>query len=235
MALNGISTEVSGDGSDPVATKLLRRSDKLALAQAKRSDTTIPGYRQLNLLSGSFSAFVNGTGGSILSTESGTNSPAQGHPWTVSAEGVYNYRYNQYWNSNVNFFDTATLLSSAPVVNFNIPSEPTTHSELYLGYFRSDYTGTWTFTLTSDDQSALWLGAYALSGYTMGNASTSATYGNPGVLTISLVEGTLYPLRLMYGNNGGPGSLGLSYSNAMETTTTNYANKLLYNVATNGF
>jgi len=44
MALNGISTEVAGDGSNPIATKVLRRTDKLNLAKTKRQSTGTNGY-----------------------------------------------------------------------------------------------------------------------------------------------------------------------------------------------
>lgn len=64
MAANGISTEVSGDGSNTAATKLKRRNDKLALAQAKRQAVGTPGYRQYN----------------VYETP-GTVAPAEGRPW----------------------------------------------------------------------------------------------------------------------------------------------------------
>jgi hypothetical protein len=64
MAANGISTEVSGNGSDAAATKLKRRNDKLALAKAKRQAEG-NGYRELNKY-----------------TSPGTKSPTPGHPWT---------------------------------------------------------------------------------------------------------------------------------------------------------
>jgi hypothetical protein len=70
MSLNGISTEVAGDGSDPAATKLKRRNDKLALAATKRAaggDTTTVYYRPYHFY-----------------TSPGTVSPATGHPWTLS-------------------------------------------------------------------------------------------------------------------------------------------------------
>ena len=78
MALNGISTEVAGDGSDPIATKLLRRNDKLALAATKRQAVGTPGFRPYNTIVGTHQAYVAGT----LNTTSGTGSPAIGHPWT---------------------------------------------------------------------------------------------------------------------------------------------------------
>lgn len=78
MSLNGISTEVAGDGSDPVATKMLRRSDKLALAQTKRQTINTNGYRTLNDLVGTHVAYV----GTATEVVSGTASPAVGHPWS---------------------------------------------------------------------------------------------------------------------------------------------------------
>ena len=66
MALNGISTEVVGNGSNTVATKLKRRNDKLALAKTKRQATGTLGYRQYNQY-----------------TSPGTVAPAEGRPWTL--------------------------------------------------------------------------------------------------------------------------------------------------------
>jgi hypothetical protein len=82
MALNGISTEtvvVSGH-IDPVATKLLRRNDKLSLAESKRSSTATYGYRILNVITGTHVAYVGTTTSTLVS---GTASPAVGHPWTT--------------------------------------------------------------------------------------------------------------------------------------------------------
>ena len=80
MALNGISTKVAGNGSDPVATKKLRRTDKLNLATTTRQTTGTFGYRSLNVINGTFTAYVSGE----LTTLTGTNSPLVGHPWTLT-------------------------------------------------------------------------------------------------------------------------------------------------------
>ena len=85
MALNGISTDTAGT---PTATKLKRRTDKLALAQAKRQTTGIPGYRPLNLLPENHDAYVNGAGGAALQNISGSDSPEAGHPWTLDPNWV---------------------------------------------------------------------------------------------------------------------------------------------------
>lgn len=86
MALNNISTEVAGDGSDPVATKLLRRNDKLALAATERQAVGTPGYRPLNHIVGTHQAYVAGT----LTNVSGTDASVIGHPWS---EGSFSSPY----------------------------------------------------------------------------------------------------------------------------------------------
>ena len=75
MAANGISTLT---GANPRATKLKRRADKLALAAAKRSATGTPGYRPLNNITGSHTAYV----GTATTSVPGTASPTSGHPWS---------------------------------------------------------------------------------------------------------------------------------------------------------
>lgn len=75
MASNGISTEV---GANTVATKLLRRTDKLALATTKRSAVGTNGYRTKHTISGTHTAYVSTTTSTLVS---GTASPSVGHPW----------------------------------------------------------------------------------------------------------------------------------------------------------
>ena len=76
MALNNISTETS---TTPVLTKILRRTDKLALALTKRQLLATNGHRVLNTLVGTHTAYV----GTSTTTISGTASPTVGHPWTA--------------------------------------------------------------------------------------------------------------------------------------------------------
>lgn len=76
MALNNISTETS---TTPVLTKILRRTDKLALALTKRQLVATNGYRTLNVMSGTHTSYVS-TSTSIIS---GTASPTVGHPWAA--------------------------------------------------------------------------------------------------------------------------------------------------------
>lgn len=70
MAANGIST---------LASKTARRNQKLLNAANKRKTSGTPGYRPLNTIVGSHSAYV----GTAIGTVSGSASPTIGHPWTV--------------------------------------------------------------------------------------------------------------------------------------------------------
>jgi hypothetical protein len=171
--------------------------------------------------------------GNSVSDNPNTGGLVVGRPWVGTYNpGIYQRHYNGYWNNDVTFFGSATLLGSAVVNNFVIASESTTHSETYLGYFRPDYTGTWTLSLTSDDGGALWIGDTARAP-TNANPLLTTTIGTVSN-TISLVEGKLYPFLIAYGNNGGPGALSVSYSHTGQSSTTDFTGKLFYNAVTNG-
>jgi hypothetical protein len=88
------------------------------------------------------------------------------------------------------------------------------------------YTGTWTFTLTSDDGAYLWIGNTAVSGYSTSNELTSANYEGPGTGTISLTAGQYYPIRLLYGNGPSGGGLTLTYAHTGQPATSDFTGKL---------
>jgi hypothetical protein len=88
------------------------------------------------------------------------------------------------------------------------------------------YTGTWTFTLTSDDGAYLWIGNTAVSGYSTSNELTSANYEGPGTGTISLTAGQYYPIRLLYGNGPSGGGLTLTYAHTGQSATSDFTGKL---------
>ena len=101
MALNGISTKVAGAGSDPVATKVLRRTEKLNLATTKRQNLDTFGYRILNRITGTFVAYVSGE----LTTLTGTNSPTVGHPWTAACITIDGGQANTIFSPSQQIYD----------------------------------------------------------------------------------------------------------------------------------
>lgn len=218
MALNGIST---------LANKQLRQIAKLNLAEADRDRIGNPrSAYDIDRLPTKYNvnALVNNpnAGGLI-----------PGRPWVELVAGIYQYHYSGDWVKTVSNITGATPTGSTVASNFQITNQPTYRSEWFKGYFKPDYTGTWTFTVYSDDSSALWIGLNAISGYTIANALTSTNIGTV-TGTIDLVAGSYYPIMLMYGNGGGPGSLSVSYSHTGQSNSTNYTDKLFYNPITNG-
>jgi hypothetical protein len=125
--------------------------------------------------------------------------------------------YQAYFNDNVNFFNTAAHFSRNGIAttftnltnstnNVSLP-QLNSVSIQWLGFFKPDISGDWTFFTNSDDASYVWIGETALSGYT----TTNALVNNGGLHgmqirsgTINLVENTFYPIRIQYGNNTGP-------------------------------
>ena len=144
----------------------------------------------------------------------------------VIRANVYKVTYSGYHADDVAFTNTATVTATETATNFTIASIAENTTVLYTGYLLADYTGTWTFTITSDDGSHLWIGNTAVSGYTTGNQLTGASYLGPGTGTISLTAGQYYPIRLLYGNGPSLGSLNLTYAHTGQTATNNFTGKL---------
>ena len=65
-----------------------------------------------------------------------------------------------------------------------------------FGYFRASVSGTYTFTLTSDNGSYLWIGSNALVGYTTSNATIQIPIIGTASGTVTLLAGTYYPMRI---------------------------------------
>lgn len=150
---------------------------------------------------------------------------------TNRSAGIRRTTYSGYWANDSTWFNTATSTANSVETNFTIASEPSNTSEQYVGTFLADYTGTWTFTITSDDESAVWIGDTAGFGYNIGNASAVASYLGPGTATVNMVSGQYYSIRVMYGNGPSSGSLNLTYSHTGQSTTNNFTGKLFYDPA----
>jgi hypothetical protein len=115
MALNGISTATNGSAVD---TKIYRRTLKLTEAAAKRSNNAIPGYRPLNVLSGTHSAYVNGADGATLETLSGSASPTEGHPWSAGAVTTYGVEFRSF-NGETGPGDVITTCNEGDTIWFD--------------------------------------------------------------------------------------------------------------------
>ena len=162
-------------------------------------------------------------------------------PGVVYSAGLYRTTYSGYFNDVVSFFATAT--ATATLVQTTVIEEPVSEdgnsfSMQWLGYFRPTTTETYTFFLSSDDASFLWIGSNALSGFTTANA----TVNNGGLHgdietsgTAALTAGVYYPIRIQYGENSGGDVLSFNHETTTIGKTTNVTGKVFYNPATNGF
>ena len=129
--------------------------------------------------------------------------------------------YNGYFADNVNssVFSSANLIISGTAsnltdintatnnYNLNGINGGTTFSIVHYGKFLCTLTGTWTWSLNSDDAAYLWLGSTADSGYTTTNTTVKypGSHGMAGPITgpIAMTAGVYYSIRVMFGQNTG--------------------------------
>jgi hypothetical protein len=126
--------------------------------------------------------------------------------------------------------------AEGPTNSVNYPSIADNISYQWVGYFLAPTTGTYNFSLNSDDGSYFWIGNNAVSGYTTGNANVSATFTTGTVTSgnISLTAGTYYPVRLLYGNGIGGAYITLSFNGPGIASRTDGTGYFLHNSATLG-
>lgn len=211
MSANGIST---------LATKEARQIAKLNLAAADRAaDGNARATYDITQLPDTYNGNVpNGDDNPNLGVL--TLTPG------VTQSGIRKVTYTGYHNDNVAFTNTATATDSTTANNFTIASIAENTTVLYTGYLLATYTGTWTFTITSDDASYLWIGNTAVTGYTTSNELASASWSGPGTGTISLTAGEYYPIRVLYGNGPASGNLTLTYAHTGQAATSDFTGKL---------
>jgi len=147
--------------------------------------------------------------------------------------------YNGYFADNVNWFNTATTLTingrnsgfTETISSIRAGTDSLipvngrdNYSVQWIGQFYANASGTWTFFTSSDNASYLWIGDNALSGFTTSNALVN-NGGLHGMRersgTITLSEGTLYPIRIQFGERGGGDNIIVSFTPPGGTKTTN--------------
>lgn len=124
--------------------------------------------------------------------------------------------YSGYMNDVVTYFDSATPTGTGTSTDFTNLSTSTAGqvavnqantSVQWRGYFIPSVSGTWQLTVTSDDCNYMWIGQYAISGYTATNASASAPGGHgmtAATYIASFTAGVPVPIRIQYGAGGPP-------------------------------
>lgn len=164
----------------------------------------------------------------------GSQSTADANAFTAAITGQQIISYfadfpNWFSSITPNQTGIITDMSSIAAATANVYTANTsqgTFSATWVGYFYAPTTGTYTFTITSDDAAYLWVGSAATTGYTTANATIN-NGGSHGMVavsgTASLTAGTLTPLRIQYGNGGGGYDFTMSFSGPGIGTTTNFS------------
>jgi hypothetical protein len=177
----------------------------------------------------------------MISRISAFAGPLSYKPATTLSAGLYRTTFSGYFNDVPSWFATAT--STATLVQTTIIEESSADngenfSMQWLGYFVPTTTETYTFFLSSDDASFMWIGANAVSGFTTANATVNnaGLHGNVEQSgTASLAANVAYPIRIQFGELSGGDVLSFNHSTATITKTTNVTGKVFYNLVTKGF
>lgn len=140
------------------------------------------------------------------------------------------YNDDPYWFNYETPTDTTypTDVISDP---FNGSDPPNNFSIRWTGYFKAPTTETYTFYLTSDDASHMWIGPPAKVGWSIDNVfiNNGGLHGGQEVSnTISLVAGNYYPIQVLFGEYGGGSILTFSYSTDTIPKTTDLTGLIYY-------
>jgi len=125
--------------------------------------------------------------------------------------------YNGSWSGSDYVANIGSITEASTTLGFAIVHN--LYSILYTGYFKADFTGTFTFNLNTDDETYLWIGDYAISGYTTSNRLVYSYVGSNGSGSISLTNGQYYPIRILYGQNTSSAYCNLSFTRNDQTIT----------------
>jgi hypothetical protein len=94
--------------------------------------------------------------------------------------------------------------------SFNNENFGLVETYMWSGYFVPDVNGDWQFKITSDDASYMWFGNDAIQNWMdeKSSARLAVPAGAPTQrsVSINLKKDGVYPIRILYGNSGGPGT-----------------------------
>ena len=175
-------------------------------------------------------AYGGGRGNNGGNSGSGHQGSANFNNATSSVSSV-----GGYFADNISLFSTYSAFATGTTTDMTNLTKATNNilitngsstnfSVEWVGQFYPPTTGSYTFYLNSDDASYLWIGSNATSGYTTSNANIN-NGGSHGMVnvsyTITLTGGTLYPMRIQYGQGGGPYDLQFSFAGPSISLTYN--------------
>jgi hypothetical protein len=162
--------------------------------------------------------------GLVLCLDAGNR---ESYPVSLPSNGLYGRRYVNYFNDDVNWFETATLHGDVNQLTTidNFTSNADFYSWQWIGYFKPSTTENYTFFTSSDDASYLWIGNNATTGFTTANANVNngGLHGDTeqSSTPVSLTKEVYYPIRIQFGENGGGDIMSVSFSTPTISKTRN--------------
>jgi len=187
-------------------------------------------------------------GGSTSATNINVGAFAGANPTFVSGLQFRTFP-GAYFADVPSFFDTKTETNTGLITDFtnlttatnsiytaNGSASAAVFSVEWYGYFYAPTSGSYTFTIASDDGSYVWIGANALSGYT----TTNSFINNGGVhsfasvsASTTLTGATYNPIRIQFGDAGGGYNCQLSFSGPGIATTNNFSKYFFFPIGGN--
>lgn len=111
----------------------------------------------------------------------------------------YNGNSKFFLNTNTNYNDIAVKFDNLQTATNNkISNFSTAYSIEWYGFFKPSMTGNWTFTLSTDNISLLWIGDIAINDYENLNAAINTNGSN--TVSLKMNSDNHYPIRIQYGN-----------------------------------
>jgi len=166
---------------------------------------------------------------------SGFEKGFSGGPRPIYTPGIKNDLYIGYYADDLSWFTGRTPASTVyPTSTIQDPptDDGSNFSRRWTGYFKPRTTETYTFYLTSDDASIMWIGQPAKIEWTVSNALID----NGGIHSVVeksgstvLVTDAYYPIQIFFGELGGGDELTFSYSTPTIAKTTNLTGLVYYN------
>ena len=127
--------------------------------------------------------------------------------------GLHQGRFLGYFAETPEVFKNKAATSVAVrniLPSFNNENFGVVDTYMWSGYFVPDVTGDWQFRITSDDASYMWFGNDAIQNWMddKSSARLAVPAGAPTQRSVSIKvkKDDVYPIRILYGNSGGPGT-----------------------------
>ena len=131
------------------------------------------------------------------------------------SRGLYGQKYSGYFADSFTFFDTAAYIGSeSTFTSIDLSDEGSTYSYKWYGFIIPLVTGTYTFQTISDDASYVYVDETEV----VNNGGEHGAITKTG--TINLNAGTMYLIRIYFGENAGGASMKFDWSGGDQTSLT---------------